>query len=90
MITEKEVMGMMSAMMSAMIYLNSFDKIKNFVDITNQLDCDIDLVSGRYVIDAKSIMGIFSLDLSKPIEIKIMNSKGDTKDFPKELEEFLI
>jgi phosphotransferase system HPr-like phosphotransfer protein len=86
MITEKEVMGMMSAM----IYLNSFDKIKNFVDITNQLDCDIDLVSGRYVIDAKSIMGIFSLDLSKPIEIKIMNSKGDTKDFPKELEEFLI
>lgn len=77
-------------MMSAMIYLNSFDKIKNFVDITNQLDCDMDLVSGRYVIDAKSIMGIFSLDLSKPIEIKIMNSKGDTKDFPKELEEFLI
>jgi phosphotransferase system HPr-like phosphotransfer protein len=77
-------------MMSAMIYLNSFDKIKNFVDITNQLDCDIDLISGRYVIDAKSIMGIFSLDLSKPIEIKIMNTKDDTMDFPKELEEFLI
>lgn len=77
-------------MMNAMIYLNSFDKIKNFVDITNQLDCDMDLISGRYVIDAKSIMGIFSLDLSKPIEIKIMNSKDDTKDFPKELEEFLI
>jgi phosphotransferase system HPr-like phosphotransfer protein len=73
-----------------MIYLNSFDKIKNFVDLTNQLDCDIDLISGRYVVDAKSIMGIFSLDLSKPIEVKIMNSKDDIDDFPKELNEFLI
>ena len=35
------------------------------------LNCDFDLVSGRYVIDAKSIMGIFSLDLSKPIDLNI-------------------
>ena len=49
------------------ISLNSIDKVKAFVNEISKFDCDFDLVSGRYVIDAKSIMGIFSLDLSKPI-----------------------
>ena len=53
------------------VLLNSVDKVKNFVKISTSLEPDIDLVSGRYLIDAKSIMGIFSLDLSKPIELKI-------------------
>ena len=58
-------------MVTVKISLNSIDKVKSFVnDITN-VDYDIDLVSGRYVIDAKSIMGIFSLDLSKPIDLNI-------------------
>ena len=51
--------------------LNTVDKVKSFVNTVNQLDSDFDLISGRYVIDAKSIMGIFSLDLSKPIELNI-------------------
>ena len=56
-------------MKTVKISLNSIDKVKSFVnDITK---FDFDLVSGRYVIDAKSIMGIFSLDLSKPIDLNI-------------------
>ncbi len=58
-------------MKTVKISLNSIDKVKEFVnDITN-FNTDFDLVSGRYVIDAKSIMGIFSLDLSKPIDLNI-------------------
>ena len=50
---------------------NSIDKVKSFVNDITKFDYDFDLVSGRYVIDAKSIMGIFSLDLSKPIDLNI-------------------
>ena len=53
------------------ISLNSIDKVKSFVNDITKFDSDFDLVSGRYVIDAKSIMGIFSLDLSKPIVLNI-------------------
>ena len=58
-------------MKTAKISLNSIDKVKAFVNEISKFDCDFDLVSGRYVIDAKSIMGIFSLDLSNPIELTI-------------------
>ena len=61
------------------ISLNSIDKVKSFVNDINRFDCDFDLVSGRYVIDAKSIMGIFSLDLSKPITLNI-HADGDSAD----------
>ena len=47
----------------------SISDVKEFADIVSAFDYDIDLVSGRYVVDAKSIMGIFSLDLSKPISL---------------------
>ena len=53
------------------ISLNSIDKVKSFVNTISKFDSDFDLISGRYVIDAKSIMGIFSLDLSQPIELTI-------------------
>ncbi len=53
------------------ISLNSIDKVKSFVNDISKFEYDFDLVSGRYVIDAKSIMGIFSLDLSKPITLNI-------------------
>ncbi|MCQ2549815.1 MAG: HPr family phosphocarrier protein [Lachnospiraceae bacterium] len=58
-------------MQTIQISLNSIDKVKSFVNDITKFDCDFDLVSGRYVIDAKSIMGIFSLDLSKPIDLNI-------------------
>ena len=58
-------------MKTVKISLNSIDKVKSFVNDITKFDYDFDLVSGRYVIDAKSIMGIFSLDLSKPIDLAI-------------------
>ena len=58
-------------MKTVKISLNSIDKVKAFVNEISKFDCDFDLVSGRYVIDAKSIMGIFSLDFSKPIDLNI-------------------
>ena len=58
-------------MKTVKISLNSIDKVKALVNEVTKYDAEIDLVSGRYVIDAKSIMGIFSLDLSKPIELVI-------------------
>ena len=58
-------------MKTVQISLNSIDKVKSFVNAITQFEFDFDLVSGRYVIDAKSIMGIISLDLSKPIELVI-------------------
>lgn len=60
-------------MKTVSITLNSIDKVKNFVNDITRFNSDFDLVSGRYVIDAKSIMGIFSLDLSKPINLNIHN-----------------
>ena len=60
-------------MKSDTINLGSIDKVKSFVNDITKFDNDFDLVSGRYVIDAKSIMGIFSLDLSKPIDLNIHN-----------------
>ena len=58
-------------MKTVQISLNSIDKVKSFVNDITKFDYDFDLISGRYVIDAKSIMGIFSLDLSKPINLNI-------------------
>ena len=58
-------------MKTVTINLGSIDKVKSFVNDITKFDSDFDLVSGRYVIDAKSIMGIFSLDLSKPINLNI-------------------
>ena len=58
-------------MKTVKISLNSIGKVKSFVNTISQFEYDFDLISGRYVIDAKSIMGIFSLDLSKPIDLNI-------------------
>ena len=52
------------------IQLNAINDVKDFVNKVMLFNYDIDLVSGRYTIDAKSIMGIFSLDLSKPIKLQ--------------------
>ena len=63
-------------MKTVRISLNSIDKVKSFVNDLSKFDVDFDLVSGRYVIDAKSIMGIFILDLSKPINLNIHAEAG--------------
>jgi phosphotransferase system HPr-like phosphotransfer protein len=67
------------------VSLNSIDKVKQFVNDINRFSYDFDLVSGRYVIDAKSIMGIFSLDLSQPIDLNIHAEGADLEEVLKTL-----
>lgn len=67
-------------MKTVQIFLNSIDKVKSFVNDISKFDYDFDLVSGRYVVDAKSIMGIFSLDLSKPIDLNIHTESETSVD----------
>ena len=74
-------------MKTLQISLNSIDKVKSFVNDVTKFDCDFDLVSGRYVIDAKSIMGIFSLDLSKPITL-IVHAEENAEEIMAVLENY--
>lgn len=75
-------------MRSYKVMLLSIVDVKNFVNIVNKFDFDVDLVSGRYVVDAKSLMGIFSLDLSKPIIMRVYTE--DDLIVEKELKEFMV
>ncbi len=56
-------------MTKAKVLLQSISDVKEFVSAVSLCDYDVDLISGRYAVDAKSIMGIFSLDLTNPIEL---------------------
>ena len=64
-------------MKSFNISLKSINDVKDFVNTVNKYDFDVDLTSGRDVVDAKSIMGIFSLDLSKPIKLEVHSDNSD-------------
>lgn len=66
-------------MKALMVSLNSIDKVKAFCNEIAKFDAEFDLISGRYVIDAKSIMGIFSLDLSKPINLNIHGDEDNAE-----------
>lgn len=57
------------------IKLDTIDKVKQFVGTITQFEGDFDIYSGKYIIDAKSILGIFSVDLSKPVILKIGNEE---------------
>ena len=69
------------------ILLSSINDVKNFVNTVSKYDYEIDLTSGRYVVDAKSIRGIFSLDLSKPIKVEIHND--NCEDLISELKPYI-
>ena len=77
-------------MKTVQISLNSIDKVKAFVNEITKFDTDFDLVSGRYVIDAKSIMGIFSLDLSKPIDLCIHADTSDVDSVMEVLKPYIV
>ncbi len=70
------------------VQLKSISEVKSFVRIVNDFPYEVDLTSGRYIVDAKSIMGIFSLDLTQPIEVKIYSDNGE--DLKLELQDFVI
>ena len=76
-------------MKTVQISLNPIDKVKSFVNEITKYDNDFDLVSGRYVINAKSIMGIFSLDLSKPIDLNI-HADSNLDDILAALDSYII
>lgn len=77
-------------MREKVILLDSIEKVKKFVSITTKFESEIDLVSGRYIIDAKSIMGIFSTNLSKPIILRIHEEGEKAEDIVKALEEYVV
>ncbi len=70
------------------IMLSTINDVKSFVTVVSQCDYDVDLISGRYAVDAKSIMGIFSLDLSKPIKLEAHTD--DASEFFAQIKEFIV
>ncbi len=68
-------------MTSFKIKLVTIEDVRNFVTNANMQMCDADIVSGRYTIDAKSLLGIFSLDLSKPVEVQVHGTSHDAELF---------
>lgn len=75
-------------MKSVTIKLTTIDDVKQFVSIVSKCDYDVDLISGRYAVDAKSIMGIFSLDISK--EIRLDAHTDNAEDFLKQIDKFIV
>ncbi|MCL2866831.1 MAG: HPr family phosphocarrier protein [Clostridia bacterium] len=74
-------------MKSYTIKLSLAESVKQFVNIVNRYSFDMDLRTGRHVVDAKSILGIFSLDLSKPITLDVYTD--DVGDIAEAIEQFL-
>ena len=75
-------------MTTTTVALKAIDDVKDFVNAVLRFDFDIDLVSGRYAVDAKSIMGIFSLDLSKTIELRAYTD--DAEEMLAVLDRFIV
>ncbi|NLE20610.1 MAG: HPr family phosphocarrier protein [Clostridiales bacterium] len=75
-------------MKSIPIKLSFAEEVKTFVNVANRYDYDMDLRAGRHVVDAKSILGIFSLDLSKPITLEVYSD--DCDDLLNELKAFIV
>ncbi|MBE6838034.1 MAG: HPr family phosphocarrier protein [Ruminococcus sp.] len=75
-------------MKTTKIMLATINDVKEFVNIVMAYDFDVDLISGRYAVDAKSIMGIFSLDLSKPIELNAHTDDADA--FLGKIKQFIV
>ena len=75
-------------MKTVKVNINTIHDVKNFVSIVSRCDYDVDIVSGRYAIDAKSIMGIFSLDLSKELTLNIHSD--DCADFLDQIKDYIV
>ena len=75
-------------MKSVPIKLSFAEEVKPFVTVATRYDYDMDLRAGRHVVDAKSILGIFSLDLSKPITLEIYSD--DCDDLLHDLKAFVV
>lgn len=69
------------------IELDTIKKVKKFVSLISAFDGDFDILAGRYIVDAKSILGIFSVDLSKPLTLRIEH-EDDWETVQDALQEF--
>lgn len=67
------------------VHLNSIDSVKQFVAVAERQRCEIDVCSGRYVVDGKSMLGLFSLDLSSPVGVRYYGEDEDAERFYTEL-----
>lgn len=76
-------------MLGKKISLKSIDDVKKFVSIVQNYEGNVDLKSGKYVIDGKSILGIFSLDISKPLNMQLDMKESEGQRLLKELDEFV-
>lgn len=77
-------------MISFPIQLTSVSDIKSFVDAASRLDCDIDVICGRYLVDGKSIMGLFSIDLSQPIVVEVHGTQAQADIFKAAIAKFVV
>ncbi len=77
-------------MKSYLLDLNSIERVKGFVTAIVGFDGYFDLVSGRYVVDAKSIMGIFSMDLSKHVEFRILETNDKIAEVEAAIAPYLV
>jgi phosphocarrier protein HPr len=75
-------------MKSVTIKLATIEDVKQFVNTVSKCDYEVDLISGRYAVDAKSIMGIFSLDISKPIKLEAHTDNADA--FFADIKKFVV
>lgn len=72
------------------VVLETIERVKEFVSVTNSFDTDFDLVCGRYIIDAKSILGIFSIDLSKPVLLRIHAKQDEVEEILELLKDYIV
>lgn len=77
-------------MKTVMVKLDSIDKIKVFNRAVCKFDCDFDLEQGRYYIDAKSMLGIMSLDLSSALELHFSSTDEEEAAILEALKDFLV
>ncbi|MDE6189405.1 MAG: HPr family phosphocarrier protein [Clostridia bacterium] len=75
-------------MKSITLLLNTTENVKSFVNVISQFDFDMDLRCGRYVVDAKSILGIFSLDLNRPVVLEV-HSDEDCEELIKSIDKYI-
>lgn len=77
-------------MIKAIVLIETADKVKGFVNEVSKIECDVDLssIDNHYIVDAKSILGVFSLDISKPLNILIHDDERNSKQYADFLEKF--
>ncbi len=72
------------------IKLSSINDVKALVNAACKMNCEIDLISGRYVINAKSLIGIFSIDLTEPIKVEVHGTVEEANELKKVLSDCIV